>query len=59
LPIIRENYVEKIEKYPLTFGTAPIEKLPRLSEHLRRDVEVYAKRENCNSELAFGGNKVS
>ena len=48
----------KFEKYPLTFGPTPIEKLGRLSEHLGGGVEIYAKREDCNSGLAFGGNKV-
>jgi 1-aminocyclopropane-1-carboxylate deaminase len=50
--------LEKFERYPLTFGPTPIEKLSRLSEHLGGRVELYAKREDCNSGLAFGGNKV-
>ncbi|WP_430470952.1 1-aminocyclopropane-1-carboxylate deaminase [Thalassospira lucentensis] len=50
--------LNKFEKYPLTFGPTPIESLPRLSEHLGGDVALYAKREDCNSGLAFGGNKV-
>ena len=50
--------LEKFERYPLTFGPTPIEKLTRLSEHLGGAVEIYAKREDCNSGLAFGGNKV-
>lgn len=50
--------LQKFEKYPLTFGPTPIESLPRLSKHLGGDVELYAKREDCNSGLAFGGNKV-
>ena len=50
--------LEKFERYPLTFGPTPIEKLSRLSEHLGGSVELYAKREDCNSGLAFGGNKV-
>jgi len=48
----------KFERYPLTFGPTPIEKLERLSAHLGGDVEIYAKREDCNSGLAFGGNKI-
>lgn len=48
----------KFERYPLTFGPTPIEKLNRLSAHLGGDVELYAKREDCNSGLAFGGNKL-
>ena len=50
--------LEKFERYPLTFGPTPIEKLDRLSAHLGGGVEIYAKREDCNSGLAFGGNKV-
>ena len=45
-------------RYPLTFGPTPIEPLPRLTAHLGGAVEIYAKREDCNSGLAFGGNKL-
>jgi 1-aminocyclopropane-1-carboxylate deaminase len=48
----------KFERYPLTFGPTPIERLARLSRHLGGRVEIYAKREDCNSGLAFGGNKI-
>jgi len=50
--------LDKFERYPLTFGPTPIEKLSRLSEHLGGAVELYAKREDCNSGLAGGGNKL-
>jgi 1-aminocyclopropane-1-carboxylate deaminase len=50
--------LKKFERYPLTFGPTPIEKLARLSAHLGGGVEIYAKREDCNSGLAFGGNKI-
>ncbi|MFA6966940.1 1-aminocyclopropane-1-carboxylate deaminase [Bosea sp. (in: a-proteobacteria)] len=50
--------LSKFERYPLTFGPTPIEPLPRLSAHLGGQVELYAKREDCNSGLAFGGNKL-
>jgi len=50
--------LEKFERYPLTFGPTPIEKMERLSAHLGGDVKLYAKREDCNSGLAFGGNKI-
>ena len=50
--------LEKFDRYPLTFGPTPIEKLERLSAHLGGNVDLYAKREDCNSGLAFGGNKV-
>ena len=39
----------KFARYPLTFGPTPIEKLDRLSAHLGGSVEIYAKREDCNS----------
>ncbi len=52
------NVAEKFERYPLTFGPTPIEKLERLTAHLGGEVEIYAKREDCNSGLAFGGNKI-
>jgi 1-aminocyclopropane-1-carboxylate deaminase len=50
--------LDKFERYPLTFGPTPVEKLERLSEHLGGKVALYAKREDCNSGLAFGGNKI-
>jgi 1-aminocyclopropane-1-carboxylate deaminase len=50
--------LEKFARYPLTFGPTPIEKLSRLSAHLGGEVEIHAKREDCNSGLAFGGNKL-
>ncbi len=50
--------LDKFERYPLTFGPTPIEPLPRLSAELGDKVQFYAKREDCNSGLAFGGNKL-
>ena len=50
--------LSQFERYPLTFGPTPIERLSRLSAFLGGAVELYAKREDCNSGLAFGGNKV-
>ncbi len=50
--------LSKFERYPLTFGPTPIEFLPRMTEALGGKVEVYAKREDCNSGLALGGNKL-
>src|SRR3954452_10547241 len=43
---------------PLLFGPSPLHRLERLSEHLGGGVEIWAKREDCNSGLAYGGNKV-
>jgi len=50
--------LQQFERYPLTFGPTPIEPLKRLSAHLGDAVEIYAKREDCNSGLAYGGNKL-
>ncbi|QGY00802.1 1-aminocyclopropane-1-carboxylate deaminase [Methylobacterium mesophilicum SR1.6/6] len=50
--------LDKFERYPLTFGPTPIEPLKRLTAHLGGEVELYAKREDCNSGLAYGGNKL-
>lgn len=50
--------LEKFERYPLTFGPTPIEHLPRMTEALGGKVQIYAKREDCNSGLALGGNKL-
>lgn len=49
--------LRKFRRYPLTFGATPIQPLARLSAHLGGKVQLYAKREDCNSGLAFGGNK--
>jgi len=45
-------------RHRLTFGPSPVHPLPRLSEALGGGVEIWAKREDCNSGIAFGGNKV-
>ena len=50
--------LDKFDRYPLTFGPTPIERLSRLSDHLGGRVDIFAKREDCNSGLAFGGNKI-
>ena len=44
-------------RVPLLFGPSPIQRLDRLTKHLG-GATVWAKREDCNSGLAFGGNKV-
>lgn len=46
-----------IPRETLTFGPSPIQHLPRISQALGGKVNVYAKREDCNSGLAYGGNK--
>ena len=50
--------LEEFERYPLLFGPSPVHPMKRLSEHLGGGVEIWAKREDCNSPIAFGGNKV-
>jgi len=50
--------LQKFERYPLTFGPTPIEHLRRMTEALGGKVQIYAKRDDCNSGLAFGGNKL-
>ena len=50
--------LEKFERYPLTFGPTPIEYLPRMTDALGGKVQIYAKRDDCNSGLAMGGNKL-
>ncbi|WP_159617523.1 1-aminocyclopropane-1-carboxylate deaminase [Arthrobacter zhaoguopingii] len=48
--------IADFERYPLTFGPSPIHHLPRLTSHLG-GAQIWAKREDVNSGLAFGGNK--
>jgi 1-aminocyclopropane-1-carboxylate deaminase len=50
--------LDDFDRVPLLFGPSPVHKLERLSEHLGGGVEIWAKREDCNSGLAYGGNKV-
>ncbi len=49
--------LDDFARVPLLFGPSPVHPLPRLSAHLGGQVEIWAKREDCNSGLAFGGNK--
>jgi 1-aminocyclopropane-1-carboxylate deaminase len=48
--------LEDFERYPLLFGPSPVHPLDRLTAHLG-GARVWAKREDCNSGLAYGGNK--
>ena len=50
--------IERFDRVPLLFGPSPVHRLERLSEHLGGAVDIWAKREDCNSGLAYGGNKV-
>src|SRR5712691_3289604 len=49
--------LDSFARVPLLFGPSPVHRLERLSEHLGGEVEIWAKREDCNSGLAYGGNK--
>ncbi|MFE3268678.1 1-aminocyclopropane-1-carboxylate deaminase [Streptomyces sp. NPDC059215] len=44
------------ERYPLLFGPSPVHPLERLTRHLG-GAALWAKREDCNSGVAYGGNK--
>ncbi|TDT30047.1 1-aminocyclopropane-1-carboxylate deaminase [Naumannella halotolerans] len=48
--------ISDFERYPLTFGPSPVHPLDNLTRHLG-GAQLWAKREDCNSGLAFGGNK--
>ncbi len=50
--------IDDYPRIPLLFGPSPIHPLPRLSAALGGGVEIWAKREDCNSGIAYGGNKV-
>ena len=43
-------------RHQLTFGPSPVHPMPRLTAHLG-GASVWAKREDCSSGLAYGGNK--
>jgi 1-aminocyclopropane-1-carboxylate deaminase len=49
--------LEDYARTELLFGPSPVHRLERLSEHLGGKVEIWAKREDCNAGLAYGGNK--
>ncbi len=49
--------LENTPRVNLRFGPSPIHRLDRLTEHLGGKVAVWAKREDVNSGLAYGGNK--
>jgi len=48
--------LEDFPRFPLLFGPSPIQRLDRLTKHLG-GATIWAKREDCNSGYAFGGNK--
>ncbi|ETN44480.1 1-aminocyclopropane-1-carboxylate deaminase [Cyphellophora europaea CBS 101466] len=55
--VILPEPLASIPRSELTFGPSPIHSLPRISAALGGKVAIYAKREDCNSALAYGGNK--
>jgi 1-aminocyclopropane-1-carboxylate deaminase len=48
--------LDAFARHPLTFGPSPVHRLERLTAHLG-GAQLWAKRDDCNSGLAFGGNK--
>jgi 1-aminocyclopropane-1-carboxylate deaminase len=48
--------LDNFDRYPLLFGPSPVHRLDRLTQYLG-GAQVWAKREDCNSGLAYGGNK--
>jgi 1-aminocyclopropane-1-carboxylate deaminase len=48
--------LDSFARHPLTFGPSPVHPLDRLTEHLG-GARLWAKRDDCNSGLAYGGNK--
>ena len=48
--------IDSFERYPLLFGPSPVHRLDRLTQHLG-GAAIWAKREDCNSGIAYGGNK--
>src|SRR3954447_19886139 len=48
--------LDDFPRHPLTFGPSPVHPLERLTAHLG-GARMWAKRDDCNSGLAYGGNK--
>jgi 1-aminocyclopropane-1-carboxylate deaminase len=48
--------LDEFPRHPLLFGPSPVHRLERLTRHLG-GADVWAKRDDCNSGLAYGGNK--
>ncbi len=48
--------LDTFDRYPLLFGPSPVHPLERLTNHLG-GATLWAKRDDCNSGLAYGGNK--
>ena len=52
----RSRSLSSYERYPLLFGPSPVHPMQRLTAHLG-GAALWAKREDCNSGIAYGGNK--
>ncbi len=52
----RSTSLESYDRYPLLFGPSPVHPLERLTARLG-GARLWAKREDCNSGIAYGGNK--
>lgn len=48
--------ISDFARQPLLFGPSPVHRLRRLTKHLG-GADIWAKREDCNSGIAYGGNK--
>src|SRR5918997_1775934 len=48
--------LDSFPRHPLTFGPSPVHPLDRLTKHLG-GARLWAKRDDCNSGLAYGGKK--
>jgi 1-aminocyclopropane-1-carboxylate deaminase len=48
--------LDDFARHPLLFGPSPVHRLERLTRHLG-GAQLWAKRDDCNSGLAYGGNK--
>ena len=48
--------LDAFARHPLLFGPSPVHRLERLTAHLG-GASLWAKRDDCNSGLAYGGNK--
>ena len=49
--------LEDFPRVELLSGPSPVHRLERLTDDLGGEVEIWAKREDVNSGLAYGGNK--
>jgi 1-aminocyclopropane-1-carboxylate deaminase len=57
MPTVALMAIDSFDRYPLLFGPSPVHRLDRLGRHLGGGASIWAKREDCNSGIAYGGNK--